>query len=204
MVGQQPLKLCILVRVQVPQKICPPDKFSGGLGREGDGNGSFRVGEQAKPLRTAGSQERACERVLVPQLVRFAIVSSMKIILVDAIHTFVIEGQGMFKEMYDLLETYPNRKIVLTGATNERFKEFGLDKLPYEVFTLKQNPPKTNPDYFKIMLKHFGLANKDVVYLEHSPEAVKSAESIGIISYHYDKEKKDLANLKRFLDKNLS
>ncbi len=72
----------------------------------------------------------------------------MKIILVDAVDAFVIESEGIFKEMHDLLETFPNRKIILTGANDEQFKEFGLDKMPYEVFTLKHNPEKTNPKYF--------------------------------------------------------
>jgi len=40
------------------------------------------------------------------------------------------------------------------------------------------------------------------VYFEHNPEAVISAQSAGIISYHYDPEKKDLESLKEFLDKN--
>lgn len=64
----------------------------------------------------------------------------MKTILVDAIDAFVIEEGGefkIFKKMQDLLETFPNRKIILTGANDEQFKEFGLDKMPWEVFTLK-------------------------------------------------------------------
>src|SRR3989344_8500552 len=131
----------------------------------------------------------------------------MKTILVDAVDAFVIEENGtfkMFEEMKNLLDMYSNRKIILTGANDERLKEFGLDKMPYEVFTLKHNPEKTDPSYYEMMLKHFGLNNKDTIYFEHNPEAVKSAQSVGIISYHYDPEKKDLESLKVFLDKNLS
>ena len=40
----------------------------------------------------------------------------MKTILVDAVNTFVIKGDGIFKEMSELLEQYPNRKIILTNA----------------------------------------------------------------------------------------
>jgi len=69
----------------------------------------------------------------------------MKTILVDAVDCFVIEGKGIFQEMHDLLESFPNRKIILTGANDEQLKEFGLDRMPYEVFTLKHNPEKTNP-----------------------------------------------------------
>ena len=130
----------------------------------------------------------------------------MKTILVDAVDAFVIESEGsfeIFKEMHDLLETFPNRKIILTGANDEQFKKFGLDKMPYEVFTLKHNPEKTDPKYFETMLEHFGLSKDEVVYFEHNPEAVKSAESVGIKSYHYDPEKKDLVALKNFLTENL-
>jgi len=102
--------------------------------------------------------------------------------------------------MHDLLENFPNRKIILTGANDEQFKEFGLGKMPYEVFTLKHNPEKTDPDYYKIMLKHFGLDKDDVIYFEHNPDAVKSAQSIGIKSYHYDNGRRDLTALKRFLE----
>ena len=127
----------------------------------------------------------------------------MKTILVDAVYTFVTEGGGIFKEMYDLLETFPNRKIVLTGADDEQFKRFGLNKMPYEVFTLKHNPEKTNPKYYETMLKHFGLSKDDVLYLEHDENAVKSAESIGVVSYHYESETRDLDALKEFLQRHL-
>jgi FMN phosphatase YigB (HAD superfamily) len=105
--------------------------------------------------------------------------------------------------MYELLETYPNTKIILTGANDEQFKEFGLDAMPYEVFTLKHNPEKTDPKYYEIMLEHFGLHKNDVVYFEHNLKAVESAESVGIASYYYDSERKDLRELKKFLDRSL-
>ena len=127
----------------------------------------------------------------------------MKTILVDAVECFVsVEGE-MYKEMYDLLETYPNRKIIVTGADDDAFKKFGLDKVPYEVFTLKHNPEKTDPKYFEILLSKFGLKPSDVIYFEHNPPAVESAKSAGINSYFYDNDKKDLVALKNFLDSNI-
>lgn len=128
----------------------------------------------------------------------------MKTIMVDAVHCFVIKGEGIYEPMHKLLETYPNKKIIFTNADDEEMDRFGLHTMPYEVFTLKHNPEKTNPDYFKKALEHYGLKAQDVVYFEHKPDAVKSAESIGITTYHYDKEKKDLDALKKFLDKNIS
>ena len=127
----------------------------------------------------------------------------MKTILVDAVGTFVIEGKGIYKPLYDLLEKYPNKKIVLTNANDEQMIEFGLTNLPYELFTLKHNPDKTDPKYFELMLKHFNLKSEEVVYFEHNAGAVKSAKSVRIISFYYDPEKKNMDTLKLFLDKNI-
>jgi FMN phosphatase YigB (HAD superfamily) len=129
-----------------------------------------------------------------------------KTILVDAVDAFVVEEASSFKifgEMHKLLDTFPNRKIILTGANDEQFKKFGLDKMPYGVFTLKHNPEKTDPRYYEIMLKHFNLNKEEVIYFEHNPEAVKSAQTIGIKSYYYDNAKRDLASLKKFISQNL-
>ncbi|MBU3904980.1 MAG: HAD-IA family hydrolase [Nanoarchaeota archaeon] len=131
----------------------------------------------------------------------------MKTILVDAINCFVIKKEDgifqIFKEMQDLLERFPNKKIILTSANDEQVKKFGLDKMPWEVFTLKHSPEKTNPEYYKIMLQKFNLSPEDVMYFEHSLDAMKSAESVGITTFYYDNDKKDLTALKQFLDKNL-
>ncbi|OGI71562.1 hypothetical protein A3B84_03030 [Candidatus Nomurabacteria bacterium RIFCSPHIGHO2_02_FULL_35_13] len=129
----------------------------------------------------------------------------MKTILVDAVDCFIIEKDGkfiIFQDMYKLLEKYSNKKIILTGASDDKRELFGLDNMPYEVFTLKHNPEKTNPEYYKIMLKNFNLNKNDVIYFEHNTDAVRSAQSIGINTYFYDNDKKDLESLKEFLDKN--
>lgn len=126
----------------------------------------------------------------------------MKVILVDAIDGFVIEtenGFEIFEPMRKMLDDFPNRKIILTGANDEQFKKFGLDKMPYEVFTLKHDPEKTNPEYYKKMLECFNLTADDVVYFEHDPEAVKSARSVGIKTHFWDNEKKPLKELSVFL-----
>ncbi len=71
------------------------------------------------------------------------------------------------------------------------------------MFTLKHNPEKTDPQYFKILLEKYGLNAEDVVYFEHNADAVKTARSVGITTYFYDHTKEDMDSLKRFLDDNL-
>lgn len=83
-------------------------------------------------------------------------------------------------------------------------ENFGLNDMPYEVFTLKHNPEKTDPKYFEMMLKHFNLSADDVVYFEHNEDAVKSAQLVGINTFHYDRDAKDIEALKKFINKSLS
>lgn len=128
----------------------------------------------------------------------------MKIILVDAVDCLVSKDGKLFKEMFELLETYPNKKIILTGANDEQFKTFGLDSMPYEVFTLKHSPEKTDPMYYEQMLSRFGLSKNAVIYFDHNPGAVQSARSIGIETYFYDNDVKDLVGLKDFIDSNIA
>lgn len=126
----------------------------------------------------------------------------MKTILVDAAGTFVLKDIGIFEEMHALLEAFPNEKIIVSNANDEEVIAFGLVDLPYPLFTLKHEPNKTEPEYFVKLLKQYNLRPEDVVYFEHTPAAVDSARSLGIVSYWYDSEKKDLEGLKEFLKKN--
>lgn len=127
----------------------------------------------------------------------------MKTILIDAVYCFVLADKSIDTEVYTLLEKYPNRKILLTGANEEQMVEFGLVNMPYEIFTLKHNPEKTDPKYYQILLERYSLKVEDVIYFEHNIKAVESAQSTGIKSYHYDEEKRDMMELAKFLDENL-
>ncbi len=126
----------------------------------------------------------------------------MKTILVDAVGTFVVDTKINLR-MQELLDTYPNKKIILTNANDEQLETFGLVNMPYEMFTLKHNPDKIDPTYFKTMLEQYNLKPEDCIYFEHSQEAVESAKSAGIVTYFFDSEKADLTELKNFLDTNI-
>ena len=127
----------------------------------------------------------------------------MKTILIDAVYCFVLADKSIDTEVYTLLEKYPNKKILLTGANDEQMVEFGLVNMPYEIFTLKHNPEKTDPKYYQILLERYSLKVEDVIYFEHNIKAVESAQSVGIVSHHYDEEKRDMMELAKFLDENL-
>lgn len=50
----------------------------------------------------------------------------MKTILVDAINGLVLENGKIFEPMLDLLESYPNPKLVLTGADDNHLSSLTL------------------------------------------------------------------------------
>ncbi len=125
-----------------------------------------------------------------------------KTILVDAWNTLVTKD-GIFKELQNLLEEFPNRKIIVTNANEEERVKYGIVNMPYEVFSLAHKPDKTDPEFFKKLLKHFSLTSDQVVYFEHNPEAVRSAQSIGIKAFNYNKDTRDLMNVRTFLKSSL-
>ncbi len=129
---------------------------------------------------------------------------NMKTILVDAANTFIIKDLGIFKEMYILLESYPNKKIIVTNASDEQIVQFGLDKAPYELFTMKHEPEKTDPKYFQVLIDRYDFKLEDIIYFEHNKDAVESAKSLGINTFYYDPELKDLDALKNFLDSSIN
>lgn len=126
----------------------------------------------------------------------------MKTILVDAVHTFIHKIDGLNMEMFDLLESYWNRKIVLSWANEQQIIKFRLDKLPYEMFTMKHDPEKSDPLYYSSMLDHYWLQSQQTLYVEHNADAVRSAESVWIITLHYTIDSTDILKVRKFIDMN--
>jgi len=126
----------------------------------------------------------------------------MKTILVDANDAITVNGQ-LNIEMYKMLETFPNKKIILTNASDDQFAKYGLDKAPYEVYSLRHNPEKLDPNYYKKMLNDYDLIPSDVIYFDHVPEVVISAQSVGITTYFYDPVIRDIESLKKFIINNI-
>ena len=127
----------------------------------------------------------------------------MKTILVDAGSCFVIKGQGIYQPMYELLETYPNPKILSTNLPPEKREEYPFSDLPYPLFSLSNQPSKADSTFYEILLKEYNLTTQDVICFEHKHNAEESAKSLGIPCYFYDEHTQDLESLKKFLDENL-
>lgn len=123
-------------------------------------------------------------------------------ILVDAWNTFVTKD-GVNEEMREMLDAFPHTKIIVTNANDEEKVQFGIVNMPFEVFSLSHNPNKTDPVYFANLLQHFHLKPSEVIYFEHNPDAVKSAQSLGITTFHYNAATKDVVAVRLFLEQHL-
>tara|TARA_X000001036_G_C20416662_1_gene699354 strand:- start:278 stop:655 length:378 start_codon:yes stop_codon:yes gene_type:complete len=122
----------------------------------------------------------------------------MKIILVDAWNTFVKEKK-IDNELYKILEAFSNKKIILTNASQNERKEYGIMQMPYNVFSLSHNPEKTDPKYFEILCSKYNFNPDDLLYIEHNKKAYKTATLFGIISFLYEGDNKSVED---FLLKN--
>ncbi len=125
----------------------------------------------------------------------------MKTILVDAWNTFVTE-KGINIELKKILDTYQNQKIIVTNATLEERRKFGIINMPYEVFSLGHDPNKTDALYFEKLLFFYNLKPQEVIYFEHHFEAVQAAKSLKIKTHHFSKLD-NLENLITFINSNL-
>ncbi|MDC0623070.1 hypothetical protein OAO94_04655 [Flavobacteriaceae bacterium] len=125
----------------------------------------------------------------------------MKTILVDAWNTFV-KNNTIDSDIYKILESYENQKIILTNANDKELINLGIVNMPYKVFSLSHNPNKDDKLYFIKLIEKYNLIISDLVYIEHNKEAVKSAISLGIKTHHY-KPQESTDELSQFLLKNL-
>ena len=72
--------------------------------------------------------------------------------------------------------------------------------MPYELFTLKYNPNKNEGEYYEKFLKQYNLKPEQCLYIEHNQEAVEKARETGIETLWLDKEKRDLEEVRKFLE----
>lgn len=76
--------------------------------------------------------------------------------------------------------------------------------MPYEIFTLKHNPEKTDGGYYEKFLEQYNIQAERCFYIEHNKEAAEKAKKLGIETLLFDKEKRDLEEVMKFLQNNFT
>lgn len=126
----------------------------------------------------------------------------ISLVLIDARNTLFLWSwiDLILKTLLDSVET---EKLVVTNANPREQIEYGINHSPYPVFTMNHNPNKTDPSYFNILMSNYHLQATDIIYIEHNIKAVESASSLGISSYHFDKDLRDIDKLKKRIQQQL-
>ncbi len=122
----------------------------------------------------------------------------VKAILVDAINTLIDKEKGLNKELAELLKVLEKKIIIVTNANPKEIIS-KLNNYNFEVFSLLKNPDKSNPKYFKQLLKKYELSSHEAIYFDHKEENIKSAKENKINSMFYKNNKQ----IKEFIDNNL-
>lgn len=114
----------------------------------------------------------------------------MKTLLVDAVRTIIssdkeytIDTWWLNKDLADYLITLNNcRIIVVTNAPDLKFAKIQryLADYDFEIYSLENNPWKTDPEFFKKLLQDKKINASDCFYLDHKQENLEAAVMNGI------------------------
>ncbi|MEK6819842.1 MAG: alanine--tRNA ligase-related protein, partial [Nanoarchaeota archaeon] len=151
-----------------------------------------------KPPKKYNSEDKNWVEIWNDVLMQY-VKTEISTILVDAIGCIVNENGDINRELVNFLSLLNKKIIVVTNASKDdkRLNVLSqiniLDKIAgkkgVEIFTLNKKPDKTNPDYFRQLLKKYNLVKEDIIYIDHSEENLNSARESGILSELYKNNK---------------
>tara|TARA_Y100000310_G_C20590500_1_gene767754 strand:+ start:864 stop:1244 length:381 start_codon:yes stop_codon:yes gene_type:complete len=103
---------------------------------------------------------------------------TVEIVLVDAVHCLINSDWTLNKELANYLKSLNLKVYIITNASAEKISAIIDD---FEIFTLENNPAKTDSLYFEkfISEKNEGLAD-NLFYFDHSQANLDSAKSAGL------------------------
>jgi FMN phosphatase YigB (HAD superfamily) len=124
----------------------------------------------------------------------------MKTILVDGMHCIYDKNFEVNQKILRILNSFSNKKILVVNGFREKGKEAIGER--FEAFSLEEKGiKKVNEEYWKKLFEKYCLNVKDVVYIEHSQEAVEKARSLGVNSILYEGNEEEI---KKFLEEALN
>ncbi len=138
-------------------------------------------------------------------------IQTLPVIFIDAINTSIIKKDPDWlltpdnlepnHELRNYLDTLPYAKIIVTNADADVIRTVLKNKTFGNVFTLNNNPNKTDPSYYeKLLEKTFGEGIDKHIYFDHSQANLDSAKQAGMEGILYT----GVEELKREIDKKLA
>ncbi len=127
--------------------------------------------------------------------------TKIKAILVDAIYCLFDKDRNLNKELFSILSNYPTKLIIVANADLNDNKNKPLTELisdNIDIYTLKNNPDKTRPEYFEKLLSRYNLKPSEIIYFDHSEVNLNSAKKLRIKTELYKNPKQ----IQSFIDNN--
>lgn len=127
-----------------------------------------------------------------------------RLILVDGMHCLYDENFNLNRELLDIINLLNTHTILIVNKFKEKGHNLALTDANYssnwKAFSLEDKDiTKSNPEYFKALLKKFNLAPEEVMYFDHDKKNIETASKLGILSKHYTDNK----SIKKFIEENL-
>jgi len=115
-------------------------------------------------------------------------------VLLDLINTLYIKDHGWNDDLLRAIKSLNCEIVIVSNISKDRLDELGLtNTLPFNLFTLESNPRKTDRKYFDRLVVKLRCEFKDLILIEHNPEVVELAQSLGIHTVLYKHKFTDIA-----------
>ncbi len=116
-------------------------------------------------------------------------------LLVDGMHCLYDEKFNVNKKLFDVLQSFDARKILVVNNFKDRAEEL-LKDYNYEVFSFNGKILKNRKDFFEKLLNKYKLDKNEIIYFDHDERNIETAEEVGIKNvFVYDGKIKKIEEL---------
>jgi leucyl-tRNA synthetase/inosine/xanthosine triphosphate pyrophosphatase family protein/ADP-ribose pyrophosphatase YjhB (NUDIX family) len=134
----------------------------------------------------------------------YIMLENVDTILIDAVFCLINKsenGLSLNEELYNYLDTLPQRKIVVTNAKDEALQTTKeLVGIKFEVFSLQFDPEKTDPRFYETMIESLGIDINTTIYFDHNDDNLSSARANKLHCFQYKSNQQAISTLNTLFD----
>ena len=142
----------------------------------------YWIGEgQPDPASNVGKEPKKWMEIWNNVFMEYNRKSVSKVLLLDGMYCLFDENFQVHADVLARVKSLGLRTIVVTMAPRTRLAPV-LDETGFEGVTYETEVKKTDPEFFRRLLRDKGLQPSDVVYIDHLSDNLQSARQAGISS----------------------
>jgi len=112
-------------------------------------------------------------------------------LLVDGMGCLYDDNFQLNSELLAFVDSYPGKKVLVVNKFADKAAEI-LKNHNFEVFSFDGKINKNETEFFKQLMKKYGLECKDLIYFDHSQDNIGTASMLGIKSLKWDGRVEDI------------